>query len=263
MVVDVGGRPSIRSAVVIAVCTIAGCGRVSFDLIAADGGDDTGPSSDGTLAPDAKPLPACGTTYQNALFCDDFEGGDLSKWILNLDGANTVVRDPAFTRSGSGAAHSRAVESGAARLIANVLGGAASGTLYVRFYQWVPQGPVIDDVSLVHLVSNITPYPGVVLALRNDQEFTVLSTINSTTGATTVLPLPRASWACVQVRLEIGTSGTVTTWINGAVAATYAGNTITPNGYRDFHIGVYLLGGAPLDAWLDDVVVDRVSVPCD
>jgi len=252
------GFSGLQGAIVAAIAAVA-CGRVGFDE--ASGGADASSSFDGTN-PDARPSPACATTYNNALFCEDFET-DLTKWFPNVDGANTIVRDTAFARSGSSSAHARAVELGAARLIASALGGASSGTLYIRLYQWVPQAAVIEDVSLIHLVSNMNPYPGMVLALRNEQEFTVLSTINATTGATSVLPMPRGRWACIQGRIEIAANGNVTTRIDGTDAATYVGNTVTLNGYRDFHVGIYVNTGPPIETWVDDVVIDSAPVPCD
>src|SRR5436190_1419663 len=141
-----------------------GCGRIGFDSAPASDGNGGDGSSSNRDDSAVVPQPKCTTTYQGAVFCEDFET-DLSRWFPVPDGANIMERDVSFARSGAASLHVIANDPGSARLIApSVLGAATSGQLYVRFYQWLPTG-TIEDISILHLVSDVLPYPGVIVAI--------------------------------------------------------------------------------------------------
>jgi hypothetical protein len=240
------------------VMVLGACGRVGFDPLLGTAPGDGG-SADATDAP----VMATCASYPSAFLCDDFEAG-LGEWFEVVDGSNSVVHDTGFSRSGTASAHFLAPDSGSSRLIASVLGGIASGTLHVRFYQWVAASVVIESFSILHLVSDVNPFPGVVLNADTDGMF-IQGTIDTTTGPDALTPFPRDSWVCVQATITVAmTNGTVVTFLDGAPSATYTGNTLAPpSGFTDVHIGAFLLQSQPVDTWIDDFVIDVAPIACD
>lgn len=233
---------------------LGACGRIGFDQRLPENGDDA-------RATDAPPVASC-LAYSAAILCDDFETG-LGAWFTVVDGANEVVRDTGFSRSGTASAHFLATESGSARLIATGLGDITSGTFHARYYQWVPSATVIENVSMLHVVSDVLPFPGLILIADTDGMY-IQATIDSTFGPEVPMGVPRDKWVCIQATINVSTTGSAAVALDGIPSATFTGNTLPPpNGFSDIHIGAFLVQSQPVETWVDDVVVDRAPIPCD
>jgi hypothetical protein len=128
---------------------------------------------------------------------------------------------------------------------------------------WFPASTVLDALTVMHAVSDVSPYPGFLVELLTNDTFTVRDTIDGSSGTGAVTPFQRDAWLCYQATLVIASAGSYVTAINGTPSATYMGNTIAPNGYSDLHIGAFVEQSQPLEMWVDDVVVDHSPVPCD
>jgi hypothetical protein len=251
----------VRVTALILGALLLGCGRLGFDPVGGGApGDGSGDGSGDAVA--NMPQPRCTTTYQNAVLCDDFET-NLDKWFIDVAGTNQIVQDTTFARSGSASAHVIATGTANARLIATPLPSAMSGTYYFRFYAYFPSSTVLDAITVMHVVSDVTPYPGLLVELLTNDMFTVHNTIDGSSGNAATTTLKRDAWVCYQASLVIASSGSFSTTVDGVPSADYAGNTVAPNGYVDFHIGAFVEQTQGMEMWLDDAVVDTSPVPCD
>jgi hypothetical protein len=114
----------------LALCVVAGCGRIAFDPVGV-GGDGGGSASD---------CPAF------AQFCDGFESGDFSRWSgKDLSPGGTIVASQQRAHSGSfGLAATMPMQSnGAAAAVLHDFAPISSGVLAVR--EWINTPvPIID-----------------------------------------------------------------------------------------------------------------------
>jgi len=233
---------------------LLGCGLVNYDPIldaASDGGTTV----------------ALCTDAADVLLCEDFEA-DISDYAVQTQGANIAELDSTRSRSGTASLHVIGNSEGAAKIIAgSSLPAVTNGSLYVRFYEWIPASVVLAErFTLTHVVSKLDPYPGVIVEAIPGNVARIQSSVDALVGEPGATVLPRDAWYCFQLSLEVSTagSGSATAYFDGALAATYSGNTAPPEGLTDVHIGIHNgIQPSPIELWIDDVVVDDAPVGCD
>ncbi|HZS36354.1 MAG TPA: hypothetical protein VFF06_05985 [Polyangia bacterium] len=225
----------------------------SADL--ARGGDLAGGDlAGGDLAPVVN-----GDCPADAVFCEDFERGDTSRWDAeNVSGASAIV-DGLGPRGGRFALHVTVTGQSWAYLVKRL---SAPGTLYARF--WVKPISVGDDeLSLLALslggsegpsVRTSGPrigrseFPGGTWALGDVSR---VDTIASETG------VALGAWSCV----ELIPDDPSPVWVGGAPAFTVPPPT-TPSG-SELDVGiVQSFLSASAEYFLDDVVVATSRVGC-
>lgn len=241
----------------VLLVVVGGCGRVRFE-----GVDTDGATSD-AAAPDP-PVTGCPTF---ALFCDDFELGNLGRWsgtVTRESGTVEVVGTRA--RSGSFALHSTVdadpSEIGAANPFLRIA-PQTTGVIAVR--QWINLASPLSGFSLVSMLVDdpATNY----LAVGGDNSGNWVSTEESDAGQfdhrTTVETPGNDVWTCVELVFTFPGAGTgrVQIFVDDAEILDVESMDPAPE-FEEVHVGITRGDEAGFRAFTDDVVIASQRIGC-
>ena len=244
----------------IAVCAIvlAGC-RINFDAAPLDARDDA-ETTDGDG-------PAVADCPSFALFCDDFEGGDLSRWSRTLQqGPATAVVSTTRVHDGTFALETRvdpAAMDGGNAAAAVMLAPQSTGALAVR--QWINLGAVLRDFNIVVEMRNTATNEYVAAGGNNSANW--VSTEDPGTGAVdhqTGVATPALDvWTCVELvyvftppsmpRLEL--------YVNDTMVLDDASVYTTPE-FDEVRVGIARADQTGFSLFTDDVVIADQRIGC-
>ncbi len=239
-----------------ALVVVCACGRIGFAP------DDT--ASDAALSdastPDATQV-AC-EDLPGILFCDSFEN------VTKLGTAETTA--PGFVRidgervfRGETSLHARTTQAPEASwAIGGVLPSIESGELYARWYLYFPSSNPARSIATIHLIGSITPFFGVIFG-ATEGAIDVSASKDDALDISDV-PMPLDRWFCVQLRMTIGSSATVETWVDGTPAARLDNVDTQPmGGIANVHAGLFtaVVGGIN-DLWTDELAIGAQPIDC-
>jgi hypothetical protein len=240
-----------RSFTVLALL-FAGCGRLSFDASATDGGagGDGATNGDGPAG--------CGGP--STLFCDGFEDPALAAWSSS---SGDVQQTMTVAHTGSGSL--LAATDGAAA-DANVdadLPAITGGGLHARGWFYLPSGYPIQKFNLFELKGS---GPGALALVDQGQLNGYIASPPSHTFYSGIT-LPRDEWFCVELDLAVGDpNGIMVLSLNGTqVGGMVDINTVAGGGsYTSISAGMpYVEPGQQAGSVLvDDVAVRTQPVFC-
>lgn len=211
--------------------------------------------------PDAASCSGCGC-HPSALVCEDFDLGIGTGWMA--DGA--TARASSSPYRGTGAARFEVTRTNGTMYRAVNLGSFTSGELWVRAAVRTTAGASVTGILAFELLDvdsagerldhhQIALYAGPVLSLG----------VARFARMENAADVDEGRWYCVELQVEIGASGAVTTYVDGVRAVSFAGDT-RPLGAR------YVLRCGPAitspsqpaggTVELDELVVSRTRVPC-
>ena len=202
----------------------------------------------------------------NVLFCDDFEDG-LAKWdyAVHTRGSTAVTTD--YKRAGSYAmrastsASTASVRSQARRSV-KALGHRKAGNLWARYYYYLPSSVTLTQKFSTGVISEYEdPWLGFSVLIFPDG-IGLESGGNSRKISTT---FPRDQWVCVEMHVQVASSGTFEFFMNGAPVISLSGlNTIPAQGYTLFEVGVHYanLNQGPITTYTDDVMLGTSRLGC-
>jgi hypothetical protein len=184
-------------------------------------------------------------------FCDDFETGDLSKWLGPFvrpdDGGTAYVFAADAGVAPHGGSHALAVHHGGAGSVAlrvRLDKALASGIFAARVYIYVdPAAAVPESTAFLNLEARDQ---GGTLHDLTGVEFPSSSAIGTITyntidTATFTGPVPVSSgaWFCFEWDVALGASGEHALFVNGALlSAESASVGGDPSGYDDVAFGI-------------------------
>lgn len=218
-----------------------GCGRVGFG-IDADGGVrdiDTGVDA---------------ASY---LFADDFEG-PLEPWTAlgNVD----VYTGPPGAFEGASMLVADAQPSSSARAEVVLPTTLHTGSLFVRAYYYLPSSYAMADLSLVELIQ-----PNGNLVLVNSPVVAFFSNFAGN-GAASSYTVPRDTWTCIEVRIDIADSpdGTWHVSVDGVPRHTVTSIDTYGGGIEELHVGITWAGATQEAArvYVDSVVASTAPIGC-
>lgn len=248
----------------LACAALGGCGRVAFDPLGGPG--DAGSSDASGGGADAMAPVACAA---DMLICDSFEPG-LGPWNRNTtNGTIEVDTTRAYRGTSSVHAHTNAIPSTTATnpsaILTSSRGLPVTGTVHARVWFYIrsphASGEFDQLINLVDLGGN-----GISLGTRNGvmtaNDYTDVEYAES---ATAQLPLDR--WACMQLSIPSGTTGTTRVFLDGAEVTDIALPKTTPQpAPARVEIGVQWVATVTswpaTDVWFDDVIVDDQPITC-
>ncbi len=200
--------------------------------------------------------------YPDALFCSDFESGDLKDWRVK-DGADipTIIENAA---SGSYAAKLETPGNGS-RGFVDAPVGLVGDAFYGRAYYYLPSSMEIMHFGAFNVFENPAAEVFSVLFLGNGHPNGWISQDRQVVEGT--VALPRDEWFCLRVEAEFGASGSLRVWIEdqlsvdarGSMSASGVEFVSMPARYT--HDGSTNTQG-PVEVWFDDVVIDDEPVGC-
>lgn len=275
--------------VLAALLLSSACGRVDYDgqgpgadasadadALAPDAhGADASADASADAASDAPPdgavdagvPPLDCSRFPTAIVCDPFETlrpeWSIVTWPAGAPGV--VEIDASTFRSGAASLHTRGGPAIASmKLVGKYLGGITSGDLHVRGYYRL--GAPVYGVSVLHVVDDVDPFPGLVVEIVDGSSVHLFSTIDGRSG-TAGGTVPIGVWFCLQLEIHVdAAAGTVRMLVDGTEATTLGPTSTVPaNGYSDVHAGIFvnLTQEAPVDLWVDELIADTAPVPCD
>jgi len=240
-----------------AVCAIvlAGC-RFNFDPRVIDGGGDT--------AADTPPVLGCPSF---ALFCDDFEGGDLSRWTTTkLQGPAAATVSGTRVHGGSFALETKvdpAAADGGNAAPALMLPPQSTGVLAVR--QWIALDATLRDFNIVVEMWNTATLEYVAVGGNNSANWVV--TEDPGTGAVdhqTGVPTPGLDvWTCVEVVYAFTPPGAprLELYVNDAMVFDDASTYTTPS-FDEVRVGITRADMTGFSLFTDDVVIADQRIGC-
>lgn len=242
----------------IGLAVLCACGRIGFDGHGTSPPDGSGSGSDGPGSSEV----AC-EDLPGILFCDGFESGSMLDFS-EATPPSFVAVDAEQVYRGQAALHARTTRGGEpAWLVGTVLPGLTSGELYARWYHYYPSSAPSRTWASIHIISNTPPHRGVVFGTTNGA-VEVLATQNMDFHTSTVI-IPFDRWFCVQMRITIGTAGSVATWIDGIPAARLDNVVTRPTAgdIENVHAGMF--NADPVganDLWTDELAIGTEPIDC-
>lgn len=240
------------------LCTmvLAGCGRVYFD---GSPGDGPGAGGEGNAGADAA------FTCAAALWCDDFETGDLAGWSVGGSGPGAAAA-ASTTRSRSGTFSLGAVAPGAghrATVSFDLPGTLSSGSLALRM--WISLAGAFDDFTIAGVFRNTaTPQ---YLTVGGDADVWVANDNNANDSlrdhrSTAALPA-LDTWTCVELVLDFpgASPARVRVLVDDAVVIDRPPNDQAP-AYDQIRLGVERAGVPSVEVFIDDVAIATQRIGC-
>jgi hypothetical protein len=240
----------------LAVCALAGCGRIGFgDVNTGDGGS----------IGDARPC--------TALLCDDFETGDLSKWSSPTVSMNaTAVVNTKRPRGGLfGLEATIPASSSGGGIAAACLAYApqASGVLAVR--EWINTPVPLVNFDLVAGVidqpacqaTSPLRYATVGCDFSGMWVSTEFSPVGGQVDHVTTTPCaPIGQWTCIELDYVFGgPPPRIRVFVNDATVIDAAASDPTPS-FSAATVGVQRAEAAGYQVFVDDVVIDTKHIGC-
>jgi hypothetical protein len=244
---------------------VAACGRLDFDGHAHDAMPlADAPPSDAIATPDSD---AGGGCPSFAVFCDDFESGNLSKWTgEDVPASQTVDAAARYTGNygydavvptdmGAGA------EGDAYRSSTAVT--YATGTLAIREWVYSP-AQLINYVGTMEVTlgppATAMQYLEVI---SNDVGAWSLSEFGSAglhdhEGS---IAAQTATWTCVELVIDLGSAASVTLYIDGS-ATTQGSLTNAGDSYDTIAVGVTRANAGGFELYIDDVAIAMQRIGC-
>ena len=257
----------------------AGCGRVGFDPRAGVAGNDAaaidstagggggggGDASMGSDGPAGLDSTSCDDVHAGALFCDGFEGAPV--WTgQRMQSATVTVSTENVYRGSSALKVSLAggATSAGSFYAMNPLGGITTGKLYIRGYFYIPSGTPATHLLLLWAAGTGTP-PANGVGYAVDNEFAYGENNIKPVGFSAGVDVPRDKWTCLEMEIDIGTTGNLSWTVDGAFGGGVGGNDVPTGGYQRFEVGVVDAPStqAPIDVYVDEVVADTAPIGCD
>lgn len=202
---------------------LLGCGRVGFDATAADAG----------------PLGPLCDRVAGAVYCSDFEGGDLA----GADNA-TLFAAPGAGWLGSDGYRATAPRGMAAKLGTNLPAVVTTGELHIGGRMLLAAGPVTPDYVVIAQAVTMTNNK-ISFDLATQDRIQLVNTVNGAGGRSTVDgQFPRDRWFCFELAIylaPIGGGGRVDVLVDNAVAFSAFEDLATtpPNGFYRVEIGLF------------------------
>ena len=259
----------------ILVLVVAGCGRVGFDprvgvagdgppavdSAAGGGGGDAATGPDGSAADST----SCDDVHAGALFCDGFEGAPV--WAgQRMQGATATISNDKVYRGSSAlkVVLAGGAQSAGSFYATNPLGGITSGKLYIRGYFYIPSGTPATHLLLLWAAGTGTP-PADGVGYAVDNELAYGENNIKPVGFSAGVAVPRDKWTCLEMEIDIGSTGNLSWTVDGAFGGGVGGNDVPTGGYQRFEVGVVDAPStqAPIDVYVDEVVADTAPIGCD
>lgn len=224
-----------------------GCGRVGFE-----------PRLDATSG-DAVAF----VCPQFAVFCDDFETGDLSKWGPTIISAKGGMVAPTTTRAHTGAYALEASEplqtSSGTKAEATVpLAGQSTGMLAVR--EWIDAPQPLVGFACVDQVQAMNRY--LLVCGDNSGNWVVSEAYPSNLDDHHGLAGPSVdTWTCVELDFTFGAPGHLQLYADDVLVVDAAASDPAPM-YTQFNAGVPHAANAGFHVFVDDVVIARQHIGC-
>jgi hypothetical protein len=238
---------------------VAGC----FDVASLQSGRDLAAPPDGGLA-----------CPSGAIFCDDFESGDVSRWDgLNPGGAGVTEQvDGTRPLHGNYALHATAARDapdGGVAVAGAVLGKqlpnpATTGTIAAREYVYLSALPTGSGTVLLDFDG--PTFANLISASSSSGKFTVGGTLG---GHGSQVDVPVGRWFCLELVVDVrsDTTGRVQLYLDGAASPIVdaSGTTLPANqSYAILQAGLLRVDGTvAFDAWFDDVALAAQRVGCE
>jgi hypothetical protein len=226
------------------------------DASEADGGTvaDTGSRDGGS---DAGP----GTCPH--LFCEDFEGGDLSRWRTVTEGSSTVSLEGGAGTGGSTARRAAGPMDSTAAFIERMVFPAGNGDQYLRAMIRLP-----DNASrgAQFLGYRSTTDQGMLAVQSNSAGGQVLAASQLGGYTDTFREIPIGPWHCVELHLSVGRTGTIAVSVGGVEQLSHSDDT-TPGGgtdVRNIAVGVLFkrFDNGEKVVYVDDVIASDRPIGC-
>jgi hypothetical protein len=142
-----------------------------------------------------------------------------------------------------------------------------AGPLYLRLRVYLPSGGDPGHNAALFALRPGDAYTdeGKVVRLRNDGGIALQLVLSEGSIPSAPDALPRDEWACVELELDVATSGTARISVGGTEVLSTTGETLPPSGPLTT---VVVFGGvgdaaAPLDVAVDDLIVATSPIGCD
>jgi hypothetical protein len=207
-------------------------------------------------APDGALGPSCPSS---ALFCDDFESESIAQWS-DHEGQLSIDQARVWRGTHSLMAEDPGADGGvtASDLRKHQLPLSAA-TIATRGYFYVASP--LETVTVFYLTTSLnqgvylTASPSELRVGLEDPGATVPPSVNG-------LKLDR--WVCLELVLQIGTSGRVQAYADGTPVIDFATNTVPAAAYENFIVGmVGPIAPDPFQLWMDDVAVGTQRIGCE
>jgi hypothetical protein len=281
---------NVRVLAFAAVCALSSCSLfVGLDGLDDGSGTNDGDASgllDGTAQDgsggDAKTGDAqigdagadAGECPFGAIFCDDFETGNFSRWETANPPALPNVLEVSSAKSWRGkyAMHvsvSDPADSGNTFYVNahQGFGALSSGTFALRAYVYVPAGSTYGAFFV--LTHDTSQTETVIFGPETCTNSTTTCLYSATVGsgvdiaANATVALPTDQWNCVEWVVELGDAGGVAGYVGGGLVFQASGDTADPaGGFSAIDVGFMgALGGESV--YIDDLAVSTQRLGCE
>jgi hypothetical protein len=257
--------------VCIVLCLVAGCVRAGFDAQGHDGpvgdlfGSDLssgeGPMDSGGDTLDARDQGPAGLCAGfSGILCDDFES-TLDQWTLD-PAQGTVGITTGAARTGAGGLHVTLDGSGRAAIHAD-FDPISSGPIYISAWVRLPATPKLTDWLVLYELRRASPSAQ---KISLDGHWGDRFQINVATAGiaeqSNADALPRGSWTCMELYVEIAESGSAWVRVDGARLEVTSADTLPEEGsFNRVMVGLSSPGPA-MEASFDDVRIGHQVYGC-
>lgn len=221
-----------------------------------------------------------------AVFCDDFERGNLTKWstvVTSNNGVASAVGPTSSLPNPWGGAYSLRVFGG---MNASVDGGTPplslanvrasippvlSGNVFIRFYVFVPKLllPATSLAKLTHQNDAAKDDINLKIAASDGVNRYRINTDNAVANDSdhdSTATLPIAKWTCLELEIQLASAGHYSLWADGKLVIDVAENTIGTQGlpYDQMRVGFsYSPGTVDQEVFFDDVAYATQKIGCE
>jgi len=264
-----GGEPGADAAADTMVASDSTADAPAPDTSASDSTVPDATTDTGTPPVDTGPDAMTTWDCASAIFCDGFDDTSLPPWAdLSVEGAGSVGQSSSEAYRGARSCRSQ-ISNGTDRAsaVADTLGAISSGTLYLRAWYYLPSADTLTDVAFAILQEGAPPWHHVSFSATTGNNNALWVDGPDVQVRDTTSPIPRDTWFCLQVQIDVDDSaGAVTSWIDGVVSASATDLDTRPGaGYSLLLVGIPWSTGAqgPFTLYTDEVAVDTSPIPCD
>jgi hypothetical protein len=232
--------------------------------------DTSTPTDTGTMDTTMPPDPTgCDDVHAGALFCDGFEGGDLSLWDgvrRPRDATATFVTDIVFR--GDRALRAETLPGGTNGAGPEVEVFPVDGTIseqWFRAYYYVPADPGLNlEIQQMREITGAYDWVHSLGTSGSNMHSHSLTPSLNVSSSSDVFPVD--TWVCIEthVRLNDDTDGVIEVYWDGLRIMESSLPTLTPRGLSQIFAGVsWKDSSATRVVYIDELVADDEMIGCD